>query len=257
MVGREFQQSCKAKMLSALTRADCLRYFNAWLKAQGNGDRTRCNKFLHLKMFLTWAGLRELVASADKPKYSSEDPIAIEDHELTRFWQVCPNYKKLLYRLLLECGLRKQEIQTLRWIDIVGGEEPHVQIRPRPEYNYIPKAHHCRDIGIKDELYAELMHRKMVSKHPLVFCTRSGRPLKHFWDDVQAIFKRAGLDMRKAHIHAFRSTFCTTLLRDGMTLQDAMVAMGHSEVESTMRYMAVLERKALHAKLTGVKFKVA
>ena len=105
---------------------------------------------------------------------------------------------------MLVCAYRK--IQTLRWVDLIGGNEPHIKIQPRPEWNYVPKKHHCRDIPIADpELWAQLMRRKMMLSRfsPLVFHTKSGKPQTHLWDDTQAIFKKTNVDMVKAHPHCF------------------------------------------------------
>jgi site-specific recombinase XerD len=63
--------------------------------------------------------------------------------------------------------------------------------------------------------------------------------------------------MEKAHPHTFRATFCTTLLRQGVPIPDVMRLMGHKDVASTMRYMAVLRRSELREKIANVKFAVA
>jgi len=65
------------------------------------------------------------------------------------------------------------------------------------------------------------------------------------------------VDMVKAHPHCFRATFCTTLLRQNVPMPDIMSMMGHKDVQSTMRYMAVLQKKDLHAKMAKVRFAVA
>jgi len=119
LVAKEFQTSCKVKTLAAVTRQMCLQYINAWLQKRGNDDRTRFNKFLHLRQFLKFNGISALLTTKDSPPYNLKDPVALEDEELARFWQVCPSHKKLLYTVLLQCGLRLQEIQTLRWVDLL------------------------------------------------------------------------------------------------------------------------------------------
>jgi site-specific recombinase XerD len=63
--------------------------------------------------------------------------------------------------------------------------------------------------------------------------------------------------MEKAHPHCFRATYCTTLLRNNVPIPDIMAVMGHLDVESTMRYMAVLRKKDLHNKMAAVKFRAA
>ena len=188
MVAREFQQSCKVKTLAAVTRSMCLNYINAWTKKRGNADRTRFNKFLHLRQFLKFHKLTELLTTKDAPKYAEEDPIILEDDDLSLFWKVCPGHKRLMYVLLLESGMRKAEIETLRWVDLIGGNEPHIKIQPRPEWNYMPKKHHCRNIPVANpETWALLMRQKMRSKSPLVFTTKSGQPLTHLWEDTPSV----------------------------------------------------------------------
>jgi integrase len=256
LVADEFGRSCKVKQLSAVTRQHCLQYINAWLKKQGNDDRTRFNKFLHLRQFLHHNRLSDLLTKKDAPSYSVKDPLAFEDDELSLFWKVCQPYKRLMYKVFLCCGLRLQEIMTLRWEDIVWNEGV-VRIQPRPEWKYIPKRHHCRDIPLQDDLLTELRERKRTSGCPLVFSTKSGRPIKHHWDDCQTLFmKTKVVPMEKAHPHTFRATFCTTLLRQGVPIPDVMRLMGHKDVASTMRYMAVLRRSELREKIASVKFAV-
>jgi integrase len=260
LVAKEFQVSCKVKTLAAVTRQMCLQYINAWLQKQGNDNRTRFNKFLHIRQFLKFKGINSFLTTKDAPPYDVKDPVALEDEDLALFWSVCPGHKKVLYMVLLQCGLRLQEIQTLRWVDIIGGNEPHIKIQPRPEWNFKPKKHHCRDIPIADpELWAQLMRRKMLLSRvsALVFHTKSGKPLTHLWEDTQTIFEKTLVDMVKAHPHCFRATFCTTLLRQNLPMPDIMKVMGHKDVQSTMRYMAVLQKKDLHAKMAKVKFAVA
>lgn len=256
LVALEFIKSCKAKLLSAVTRQQCLQYINAWLKKQGNDDRTRFNKYLHLRQFLQWHKLEEHLTRKDAPSYSVKDPLAFEDDELSLFWKVCQPYKRLLYSVLLCCGLRLQEIMTLRWVDIIWNEGV-IRIQPRPEWGYVPKKHHCRDIPLQDDLLKELRERKLTSKSPLVFSTKSGRPLKHHWDDCQVLFKKTRtVPLEKAHPHTFRATFCTTLLRQGVPIPDVMRLMGHKDVASTMRYMAVLRTTELREKIARVKFAI-
>jgi integrase len=257
MVAREFQQSCKERLLSGLNRSMCLRYINEFLKRQGNGDRTRYNKYLHLRQWLHFNNL-DFLTTSDKPAYEDPDPIALDDEELEKFWKACPPHKRLMYTVLLCCGLRKAEIQTLRWVDLVGGNEPHIRIQSRPEWNYIPKRHHCRNVPVADQdLWDKLMRWKMVqgSKSPLVFHTASGKPLTHLWEDTQRIFRNASLDMEKAHPHCFRATYCTTMLRQGVALPDIMHLMGHTDMTSTSRYTAVLSNQKRYERVAQVNFK--
>jgi len=257
LVAEEFVKSCKGvKLLSGVTRKHRLTYINAHLKKQGNDDRTRFNKFLHLRQFLNRNKLTEHLTKKDAPKYSIKDPVALEDDELAQFWKVCQPYKHLMYTLLLCCGLRLREIQTLLWTDILWNEGL-IRIRPRPEWGFFPKKEHCRDIPLSDDLLEKLRQKKLMSKSAVVFTTKSGKPVKHLWDDLQRIFAKTTVPKEKWHAHTFRATFCTTLLRQNMPVPDVMRVMGHRDVKSTMRYMAILEKSKLREKMASVKFAVA
>jgi site-specific recombinase XerD len=63
--------------------------------------------------------------------------------------------------------------------------------------------------------------------------------------------------MSKAHPHCWRATYCTTLLRQKVDVPEIMKLMGHKDVTSTMRYMAVLSKEKRHGIVAQVKFKVA
>ena len=114
-----------------------------------------------------------------------------------------------------------------------------------------------------EPLLEKLRVKMLTSKSDLVFATKSGKPKKELWDDVQALFKKVDKNIpgavpnEKWHPHTFRATYCTTLLRQNVPIPDVMLLMGHKSVESTMRYMAVLQKTKLRERLAGVKFPVA
>jgi integrase len=262
LVADEFCLSCKGvKLLSAVTRKHCQNYINAWLKKRGSADRTRFNKFLHLRQFLHRNGLTEHLTTKDAPEFSVKDPLAFEDEELSLFWQVCPPHKQLRYELLVSCGLRKQEIETLRWVDILWNEGV-IRIQPRMEWGFSPKKEHCRDINIPEPLLEKLRIKKLTSKSELLFATKSGKPKLELWDDVQALCKKLdklhpdAVPKEKWHPHIFRATYCSTLIRQGVPIPDVMRLMGHKDVASTMRYMAVLQKSKLRERIASVRFPV-
>src|ERR1019366_1942355 len=244
-------------MLSAVTRQMCLQYINAYLQKMGNSDRTRYNKYGRLRGLLTHAGAAALLTDKDKPRYSSEDPVCLEVDELEKFWQVCPNHKRLLYTIFLMCGFRVKELQTLRWVDIdfVKGK---ILVHPRPEYRFKPKKHHCRSVPVNDGLLAELRSAKTLAKYPLVFQTKKGGRLTHLWEDTNKLFAKAKLPLEKGHPHCFRATFCTTLFRSKeWDLPSIMRVMGHLNSDTTLRYMVPLRDDDLRKRMVEVKFAVA
>ena len=251
----DFAAFVKVKLLAQVTRKHCLTYLNRHLREQGNGDRTRFNKFLHLRQFLVRSGTTDMLTTVDAPKYCQGDPLCFEDDEVKGFFEQCPPKHRLLFTVLLCCGLRFQEVLTLRWVDI-DWQTGLVKVQPRPEYKFKPKKHHVRDVPIPDALLAELKARKESSKSPLVFVTRTGSPRTHMLEDCKEICTRAKIADAKSHLHTFRATYCTTLLRQGVSVQDVQQLMGHKDVASTMRYMAKMRKEDLRQKVNAVKFPV-
>jgi hypothetical protein len=78
----------KPKYVEDITRVDGLRYIITYLKKQGNADRTRWNKFIHLRQFLTEYD-HNVFKRGDAPKYGLRDPEAFaERRSLELFRQV-------------------------------------------------------------------------------------------------------------------------------------------------------------------------
>jgi site-specific recombinase XerD len=82
-------------------------------------------------------------------------------------------------------------------------------------------------------LLEQLHVRKLTAKLPIVFHTRSSKPLTHLWEDTQNIFKKTDVPLEKSHPHCLRATFCTTLFREGWGLPDVMHVMGHKDRHSS------------------------
>jgi hypothetical protein len=89
----------KPKYVEDITRVDALRYVNNYLKKQGNDDRTRWNKFIHLRQFLTEYD-HNVFKRGDAPKYGLCDPEAFTDEEVSNFFAKCHPYQHVLFSVL-------------------------------------------------------------------------------------------------------------------------------------------------------------
>jgi len=102
----------------------------------------------------------------------------------------------------------------------------------RPEYAWKPKKWHVRDIPIPPEFAADLLKMKEIAKHPLVFHTRSGKPIYQMLEMCKRIAARAGIPREEAYLHKWRATYCVELLRQGVDLPSIQAAMGHKDLAS-------------------------
>ena len=66
-----------------------------------------------------------------------------------------------------------------------------------------------------------------------------GRSKERITDDgvrwiLRSLSKRSNVD--DIHPHRFRRTFATDMINRGMTIEQVMVLMGHSKIDTTMIY---------------------
>lgn len=247
---RSYGKKPKPQFVEDIQRVDALRFINTYLKGQENGDRTRWNKFLHLRQFLS-EYKHDVFMKGDAPKYGRRDPEAYTDDEVAAFLLKCDPVQHVLFSVLYTCGLRLGEVLTLRWRDI-NFKERFVHIDERPEYNWKPKKWHIRDIPISQELATELLKLKENAIYPLVFHTRTGKPIYQMLEMCKRIARRAGIPREDAYLHKWRATFCVELLRQGVDLPSIQALMGHKDLETTARYCAPLKKKALRERLDKV-----
>ena len=71
----------------------------------------------------------------------------------------------------------------------------------------------------------------------LVFPTAGCKPKLDFLDGLKAVAERAKLDKGNFWLHKFRATFATWSLWAGVDLRTVQQWLGHSDMESTMRYL--------------------
>jgi hypothetical protein len=109
LVMREFLDSYRKKpkprYVEDIARVDALRYINTWLKQRGNDDRTRWNKFLHLRQFLS-ENDHNVFKKDDAPKYGRRDPEAYTDEQVSDFFSKCNPFHYVLFSVLIaaDCG---------------------------------------------------------------------------------------------------------------------------------------------------------
>jgi integrase len=136
-------------------------------------------------------------------------------------------------------------------IDLTHGV---VRVRHKPEYGWTPKAYKEREIPIPDKLVQSLKgwKAKADSDCPLVFPNSNCSPNGHFLRMCKAVAQRAELVEDDFWLHEFRATFATRALRSGVDLRTVQMWMGHTDLESTMRYLKPNRGKAVREKVNAM-----
>jgi integrase len=246
---RYFQQSCTKQYLEDITRHDLLAFAAYCREELKLSPRTVFNKFQRVVAFLR-AHKIKVNETGDAPRFVQEEPEVYERAELDTFFAACDDDERLWFEFFLMTGMREQEVMHACWKDIKFADSI-VRVSYKPELGWSPKAYKEREIPIPAKLTADL--KKLQAKAngcPLVFPTAGCRPKGDFLDACKAIAKRAGLNCghcdgckgrakwcERWFLHKYRATYATWSLWAGVDLRTVQLWLGHSDIESTMRYL--------------------
>jgi integrase len=237
---RGFQRTYADRNIADLRATDVVEY----IRSLPHSNRTKFNHQIRVAAMLRWHGV---ALKAAVPRYVVPMPTVYSAGDLARFFSVCDIRRLAYFRLLLMTGLRMQESKWLEWSDLVNGM---VLVRAKPP-QFLPKTHEERRIPVPPPLMS-LLHQMPRRPGSLIFPTPSGRPDLHLLRHCKRIARLAGLDETKWSLHGFRRTFCTMCLRNGLDVRTVMLLMGHSDIESTLRYWRPVEMEQLRGKMATI-----
>ena len=233
-----FVESCHKLNLEEIDRKDLLK-FSAFLRDEKDqAPRSVYNKFENVMAFLKAHGIRGLVGKNDWPRFTEEEPEIYEQEELNKLFAKCGAEERLWYEFFLMTGMREQEVMYTYWSD-VNFTASTVRVSHKPDRGWTPKAYREREIPIPSKLVRSLKawKAKSVKTCSLVFPTAGCNPKLDFLDGLKAVAERAKLDKENFWLHKFRATFATWSLWAGVDLRTVQQWLGHSDMESTMRYL--------------------
>lgn len=93
---------------------------------------------------------------------------------------------------------------------------------------------------------------KSDKKCNLVFPTAGCNPKLNFLDCLKACAEHAKFDPEKFWLHKFRATFATRCLWADVDLRTVQQWLGHSDIESTMRYLKPARNQAVREKVNEI-----
>ena len=228
---REFFKSCGNKPVSSITVQD-LEDFQAYMNKEGLSDRTIVNRIGEVVTLLRYFKIKDVTLSV---KYVEKKVRAYRADELDTLFAVATPDEWVLFQFFLGLGPREQEVMYAHWsdVDFVDGI---YKVTAHPS-KFKPKDYEEREIPFPDHLVAALRERQREAKSRLIFPTPSGKPDGHMLRKLKALAQRAGLDPTKFGLHVFRKTFATLLHRAGVDARTIQQRLGHSDLETTLRYL--------------------
>jgi integrase len=233
-----FTESCHKLNLEEIDRKDLLKFCAFLRDDKEQAPRSCWNKFATVMSFLKAQGIRGLAGKNDWPRYTEEEPEIYETEELDKLFAKCDAEERLWFEFFMMTGEREQEVMYTYWSD-VNFAACTVKVSHKPDAGWTPKAYKEREIPIPTKLVKSLKAWKAKASKDCAFVFPTGgcRPKLDFLDCLKAVATRAKLDADGFWLHKFRSTFATRNLWAGVDLRTVQQWLGHSDMESTMRYL--------------------
>jgi integrase len=173
---------------------------------------------------------------------------------------------KDLVMVLLCTGMRDEEVQHLTWSDIIwanGDGKLKITVQDKPQYDWRVKDHERRVVSpdknaiLKARLTArqegrgDRANRAKRNLNDLIFPTHLETPDQNFADRINALQKRAEggkkgyvfsrPEARNHILHNFRKSYATYQMLQGVPVRNIQRDLGHSELATTERYLAIVE----------------
>lgn len=252
-------------------------------------ERTIANRYQRLKAFLRHAKLDvdKLMPKGDGPKWTKTKPTIYYPDEIQAIRAAADDYMLTVIDLALMLGLRDQEIMYAMYSD-VDFDAGVFRVQDKPRYKFTVKDKEERDIPIPAPLLERIAaQKKATPEKKLIVGTGADSPNKHLLRSLKRLAKRAGLncgecegctgknwrcsrcngkdadcptckaksydqECRNWTLHKFRRTYLTNMLRGGLDLSTVQDFAGHTNLESTMRYLRPAAASEMQRRVSAI-----
>jgi integrase len=197
-------------------------------------------------VFYTPDDIQAMLEAADKPDEKSS---------------LLSDDLKDLLMLLLCGGMRDEEVQHLTWKDINwanGDGKMKITVQDKPQFDWRVKDHEKRIVcPDKNALLKKRLQDRQAGKgtraprvnSDLLFSTNRGNPDQNFADRINALQNRAEKsdysfsrpEARQHILHNFRKSYATYQMLQGVPARNIQRDLGHSELSTTERYLAIVD----------------
>lgn len=222
--------------------ADVLRAYIVYLRSNYNTS-VICTYFAIVKIFLRWLYLWHYVPAdytlnIRLPKIDKGIKVPVTAAEVAAIDNYLLNHNNKLrslrnfcvFHLMLDCGLRRQEVANLRPQDIPGDNTMHI---------IGSKGNKSRIVLLPSFLQQSILNYYNMSAptHGYIFTGYQGEHMQITNVDyiVSSVSVKAGI--RKLHPHLLRHTFGTSYCYYNGNLNMLRLLMGHSSINTTQIYI--------------------
>jgi integrase len=158
--------------------------------------------------------------------------------------------EKDLISFFLYSGFRDEEVQYAKYSDI-DFRQGTINVHDKPEYDWTVKDREQRmqDIILPGKFVKRMksrQERKGAKTTDLIFPNTKGEPDTHLIYTSQRVAKRSKVEGRVTQ-HKYRRTLGTMVAKQ-YGIEQARIWLGHSDIQTTQRYLAADEMVTEHSK---------
>jgi integrase len=252
-----FLKVCTKTYLEEISDEDVIAYV-AVLRSQNLSLRTIENRCTVLNTFLRRYNFKDRVKKRLVPKATEKVASAYSAEEVKAILAAATAEERVLFRFFLGLGMREREVMFAAWLD-VDFEKGLFKVTEKRDVGFKIKDREERLIPIDSQLLNELKKRYKKRKHDRwIFPTDRGLPDGHMLRRLQELGLREGLNCgqcrtkrgascrdhaccKQLGLHKFRRTYATLHHEQGVSMRTLMDWLGHSMLETTIRYLAAAD----------------
>lgn len=265
--------------LSQLDREQMRDYMTDLVRLEQRAMKTAVNKTVIVTKVLRDAGCVITMRKGDWPRITEVQPDIYTPEMLKPLFAAMRPNESALYQTFLLSGFRDQEVGFLGWEDL-NTRAGTLRVSKKPSYGFDPKNYMERTVPVPPRLIEILAEHRLrqdkgeyfvfpTSKQLLVTGKKGGQRDKHMLHKLKTIALRAGLNCGRCEavyhgqpascsqkpicalwtLHKFRHTYATTLIQDGFDIVTVQNLLGHKRIETTMRYLRMVQGVNLRTKM--------
>jgi len=232
--------------------------FLAELRRRQLGERTIKNYCTDLVAFLRRYELHHRVKKSFIPKPTLKVVRVYPVEILQKMFAAANHEDRMLFQFFFGLGMREREVMFAAWQDI-DFQRGIFHVTEKKADGFTIKDKEERSIPIPSSLLESIRQRfDRRRHHRWIFPTERGQPDGHMLRRLQTLVLRVGMSCgdcrtkggkscrtaaccRSFGLHKFRRTFATIHHENGVSIRTLMEWLGHSDMETTIRYLAIAD----------------
>ena len=194
--------------------------------------------FLHTDGTLLRQPIRSKRHEVNVPQYL---PRPMAEADLVRFFQVIDVFRdRLMFLLMLRCGLRVGEVQTLTW-NVIQWEQGAIRI-DNAKGTVDRVVYYSPDLEQALGQWRAIQPPESDYLFPSRLGRKAGQPVgRRLIQHLMSTYLQKAQITTCYSCHSLRHTFATQLLNAGASLEVVKELMGHHSIDMTLRYAQLYE----------------